>query len=147
VHEPSDEGEPLTHEGTESLAAAPEAKPRASGETRERDATGIEGSPEPVEKNGNLEEGPVHRPLIRATLPRPEGAPPPTRPAPEFTVRQPAGRQGRFRPRDQRGSSPFRGNRSGNVAGGGGAARGGGGRPQMMSRSGKRHGPGRKRSK
>src|SRR5690349_15183703 len=29
-----------------------------------------------------IEEGPVHRPLIRATLPRPEGQPPPTRPAP-----------------------------------------------------------------
>src|SRR2546423_1279157 len=32
-------------------------------------------------------EGPVHRPLIRATLPRPEGQPPPARPAPEFTIR------------------------------------------------------------
>ena len=38
----------------------------------------------------DVEEGPVHRPLIRATLPRPEGQPPPTRPAPEFTIRQPS---------------------------------------------------------
>ena len=38
------------------------------------------------------EEGPVHRPLIRASLPRPEGQPPPARPAPEFTIRQPGGR-------------------------------------------------------
>jgi len=95
--------------------------------------------------NGNFEEGPVHRPLIRATLPRPQGTPPPTRPAPEFTIRQPAGRQGRFRPRqqrDQRGSSPFHGNQSGNMS-----SRQGGGRPPSMPRPGKRHGPGHKRSK
>jgi hypothetical protein len=42
-------------------------------------------------------EGPVHRPLIRATLPRPEGQPP-ARPTPEFTIRQPNPRPGRFRP-------------------------------------------------
>ena len=36
------------------------------------------------------EEGLWRRPLIRAALPRPEGQPPPqTRPAPDFTVRQP----------------------------------------------------------
>ena len=105
--------------------------------------------PEEPEANGNLEDGPVHRPLIRATLPRPEGTPPPTRPAPEFTIRQPTGRQGRFRPRhqrEQRGPSPFQGNRSGNMPGGG-MPRQGGGRPPMMSRAGKRHGPGHKRSK
>jgi hypothetical protein len=42
-------------------------------------------------------EGPVHRPLIRATLPRPEGQTP-ARPIPDFTVRQPTARPGRFRP-------------------------------------------------
>lgn len=42
-------------------------------------------------------EGPVHRPLIRATLPRPEGQLP-ARPIPEFTIRQPTARPGRFRP-------------------------------------------------
>ena len=42
------------------------------------------------------EEGPVHRPLIRATLPRIEGAPP-ARQIPEFTIRQNGGRTGRFR--------------------------------------------------
>src|SRR5262245_28501139 len=31
-----------------------------------------------------VEEGPVHRPLIRASLPRPEGQQPPARPIPEF---------------------------------------------------------------
>ena len=37
------------------------------------------------------DEGPVHRPLIRATLPRPEGQVP-ERKIPEFTVRQPGSR-------------------------------------------------------
>jgi hypothetical protein len=72
-----------------------------------------------------VEEGPVHRPLIRATLPRHEGQPPPQRPAPDFTIRQPGGRAGRFRARPQRGGSPF-GNRSNGNVGGHGAQ---GGRP------------------
>jgi len=37
------------------------------------------------------DDGPVHRPLIRATLPRPEGQTP-ERKAPDFTLRQPGGR-------------------------------------------------------
>jgi hypothetical protein len=89
-----------------------------------------------------IEEGPVHRPLIRATLPRAEGQPP-ARPGPDFTIRQPGGRANRFRPRHQRGGGQqFFGNRAnGNM--------GGGGRPPhgSMSRSGRRQGPGRKRSK
>jgi hypothetical protein len=102
-----------------------------------------------------VEEGPVHRPLIRAQLPRSEGQPPATRPGPDFTIRQPGGRPNRFRPRHQRGGGgPFQGNRAGgNFAGGGGQMRGGGqrqggGRPPMMSRNAKRQGgAGRKRSK
>ena len=111
-------------------------------------------SPEDTEiedNRGNEEEGPVHRPLIRASLPRHEGQPPPTRPIPEFTIRQPAGRQNRFRPRHQRGPAgggqQFGGNRgNGNFAGPPrGMRSGGGGRPQQgMNR---RNGPGRKRSK
>jgi hypothetical protein len=98
-----------------------------------------------------IEEGPVHRPLIRAQLPRPEGQPPAARPAPDFTIRQPGGRPNRFRPRPSR-SGQFPGNRSGgNFAGGGqmrgGGQRQGGGRPPMMSRNAKRQGAGRKRSK
>jgi len=45
-----------------------------------------------------LEEGPVHRPLIRATLPRPEGIKT-ERPLPEFTIRQ----------NGNRGNANFRG--------------------------------------
>jgi hypothetical protein len=108
------------------------------------------------EPEDDLEEGPVHRPLIRATLPRPEGTPPPTRPAPEFTIRQPGGRQNRFRPRHGRGPQPFPGNRGNGNAGGGpmrsgsGVPRQGGGRPPhgtMPSRLARHQGPGRKRSK
>ena len=102
------------------------------------------------------EDGPVHRPLIRASLPRPEGQQPPARPIPEFTIRQPGGRPGgRFRPRHQRGGQQgqqFGGNRgNGNFAGGPprGMRSGNGGRPQgAMPRIGggdRRHGP--KRSK
>jgi hypothetical protein len=118
-------------------------------------------SSEPMDEDGESiepaeeEEGPVHRPLIRASLPRPEGQPPPTRPIPEFTIRQPGGRPNRFRPRHQRGGQQQQfGNRSnGNVAGpprGGGGMRQGGGRPPQgnMPRMSRRHGPpGRKRSK
>ena len=47
----------------------------------------IAAAPEPVVED----EGPVHRPLIRATLPRPEGQVP-ERKIPDFTVRQPGAR-------------------------------------------------------
>jgi hypothetical protein len=93
------------------------------------------------------EEGPVHRPLIRASLPRPDGQAPPTRPAPDFTIRQPGGRPNRFRPRHQRGGQQqFQGNRSnGNF---GGPQRGRPPQNAMSPRGGRRHGPqGRKRSK
>jgi hypothetical protein len=116
-----------------------------------------------VEEVEEVEEGPVHRPLIRATLPRTEGQPPPTRPAPEFTIRQPGGRPNRFRPRQQHGGGQqFFGNRSNGNMGGGGPMRGGtprphGGRPPQghgqgpqgsgSSRLARRNGPGRKPSK
>jgi len=98
------------------------------------------------------DEGPVHRPLIRAQLPRIEGQPPIPRQAPDFTIRQPGGRQNRFRPRQQRagGSQSFQGNRSNGNAGNtrSGPPRQHGGRPPLMSHLAKRHGAGgRKRSK
>jgi hypothetical protein len=64
------------------------------------------------------EDGPVHRPLIRATLPRPEGQAP-ARPAPDFTVRQSGGRGG-FRDEQRGGTRNWIGNSSngnGNRAG------------------------------
>jgi hypothetical protein len=102
----------------------------------------------------NRDEGPVHRPLIRASLPRPEGQPPPSRPATDFTIRQPAGRQNRFRQRHQHGGGQFQGNRgNGNFggAGRGGGQRQGGGRPPqgggMAARHQRRNDSGRKRSR
>lgn len=76
------------------------------------------------------DEGPVHRPLIRAQLPRPEGLKI-ERQAPEFTIRQNSGRGG--------GGAGFRG-RS-NSGGGGGTGAGGGGQrfgrgPQQRSGGG-----------
>jgi hypothetical protein len=44
-----------------------------------------------VRPEGDLEDGPVHRPLIRATLPRPEGQKEVRNP-PDFTIRQAGGR-------------------------------------------------------
>ena len=101
------------------------------------------------------EEGPVHRPLIRASLPKIDGQPPPVRQIPEFTIRQPGGRpSNRFRPRHQPGGGgqPFQGNRSngGNMPGGPrGGMRSNAGRPPQGpgGASMRRHGPGRKRSK
>jgi hypothetical protein len=127
-------------------------------------------APEPSDDDSEGQEdgGDVfaHRPLIRAQLPRHEGQPPPQRQAPDFTIRQPAGRPGRFRPRNQRGGGqPFGGNGNrGNGAHGsasgnygqsmrGGAPRQHGGRPNNGSspfRPGRNQGPGgagRKRSK
>jgi hypothetical protein len=48
---------------------------------------------EPTEEPHHEDEGPVHRRLIRATLPRPEGHVP-ERKEPEFTIRQPGSRSG-----------------------------------------------------
>jgi hypothetical protein len=99
-----------------------------------------------------VDEGPVHRPLIRAQLPRVEGQPPATRQGPDFTIRQPGGRNNRFRPRHQHaGGQSFPGNRSNGNMGNtrGGPPRQHGGRPPLMSHLAKqRHGSGgRKRSK
>jgi hypothetical protein len=125
----------------ESVSAAPaKAEPDPAGELH---ADSDEGDVEP-------EEGPVHRPLIRATLPRAEGQPPPTRPAPDFTIRHPGGRPNRFRHRTGRGAQQFQGNRSNGNTGGiprGGSQRPGGGRPPhgMSSRIARRHGPKRQK--
>ncbi len=61
---------------------------------------------EPLDHGANLEdEGPVHRRLIRATLPRPEGQVP-ERKAPDFTMRQP-----RFNNNNSRNGQGNRGHR------------------------------------
>jgi hypothetical protein len=122
------------------------------------------------ETDNREDEGPVHRRLIRATLPRPEGQSP-ERKIPEFTVRQPGGRgrdfnsnrtggggqrhgRGRRSARGAQGSfggsshfgaprpnSPHGHRQNGNRSGPGGGQRGGG-RPPGQPR-----GPGRKRGR
>ena len=82
-----------------------------------------------------VEDGPVHRQLLRAKLPRPEGQKD-ARPLPEFTVRQAGGRgNGHFRGKP-RGNDP----RAMSGRGGGGPVNGnrthGGGRFQGGSRPG-----------
>lgn len=112
------------------------------------------------------EDGPVHRPLIRATLPRPEGQSV-ERKAPDFTLRQSGGRfdpnrnggRQRGRPHQAQGGSGGQpkfgsrqgtghapqgqrpGNRSGNVDGGRS------GRPQGPANRGGRQGGGQGRKR
>jgi hypothetical protein len=134
------------------LAAATEAEERASMRVGADDTADLHDEhDDDVEVEGGG-EGPVHRQLIRATLPRQEGAPPPQRPAPDFTIRQPTGRQNRFPPRHQRGGPPpFAGRSNGNAPNGpsrGGMPRQNSGRPPqgaVPSHPPRRHG--RKRSK
>jgi len=111
--------------------------------------------PLPLDDDDNetdVSDGPAHRRLIRATLPRQEGQQLPARPAPDFTIRQPAaGRPNRFRPRHPRAGQgqPFQGNRS-NSSGGpilNGMPRQGNSRSPIASRPAKRHDSGRRRSK
>ena len=90
----------------------------------------------PEASAGAQDDGPVHRRLIRATLPRPDGqVPQPERKAPDFTVRQPGGRGG--------GRGEFDGNRNGQRAAGGGGRpmRFGGARPGSGSGQGQGQGP------
>jgi hypothetical protein len=130
-----------------------------------------EADEEPVAGRPVVEEGPVHRQLIRATLPRPEGQKD-VRQAPDFTMRQPIGRghfrgDGRVKPRGPHAgphngnggngnvNRPHGGQRFGGPRSGGGQGRGPGGAPGRGgpsggSRSGQPRqggGGGRKRSR
>jgi hypothetical protein len=156
----------LDDEPGADAAAAPdrESRPEPAAEMSPAVPPGAEDRPDREgeaagededENRGNTaeDEGPVHRPLIRASLPR-EGQPPITRPIPEFTIRQPGGRPNRFRPRHQGGGRPFQGS-GGNGPGGPPRSasprnNAGGGRPSqggMPSRLARRHGAGHKRQK
>jgi hypothetical protein len=122
------------------LAAAPQDIPPADDSEAPADITDDERA------DDTSEEGPVHRPLIRATLPRQEGQVPPPRPAPDFTIRQPGGgRPNRFRPRNQRGGGAvFQGNR-GNGGNATGSSRNGAQRfPGNSNRPPQGGGPGRR---
>jgi hypothetical protein len=113
----SDAGRPFELNVHELRAQRPEV-------VAERAAASAEEAVPPQAEDGvappTAEEGPVHRPLIRATLPRPEGQKE-VRAIPDFTIRQPMGR-GRFRGGDGRVRA-----RGGNAMGGGNGNRTGGG--------------------
>ena len=106
---------------------------------------------EPVEPPA-AEEGPVHRPLIRATLPRPEGQKD-ARPLPEFTVRHSGNRAGNGNYREargNRGANAPRAHGAHRFGGPRGNGRGPGGRPAgggFRSQGPPRHGGGKKRSR
>ena len=116
----------------------------------------------PHSDNGNAptqtapEEVRLHRPLIRAQLPRVEREPA-ARPAPEFTIRQASKRPGRFQNNNSRpGRFAKTGGQGGNARGpsGGQGGRPGHGRPQghggpTRPAGGRPQGPGgpRKRSR
>lgn len=120
---------------TQALRARPPAEPEDAA-VPDVEVDGVE----PLPATGHSNEEPVHRPLIRATLPRVEGQTSERRP-PEFTIRQNAGRNGSSRSRSARG---YQANRQ---SGNGGrpldafAARrsGAGQRPNGHSGAGARH--------
>jgi hypothetical protein len=114
--------------GTEAPAADAEEHVPAAVEA-ETAPVGVDDDTEPQV----TDEGPVHRRLIRASLPRTEGQAPPTRPNPEFTIRQPNNRQNRFRPRQGRGG-PMQSNGN-RPFGGGHQQRHGGGNQRRRNRS------------
>jgi hypothetical protein len=74
-------------------APAPADPPEAPEPALDPALTPDEAPPVLAAPGEEEDEGPVHRRLIRATLPRPEGQPP-ARPIPEFTMRQPGTRGG-----------------------------------------------------
>jgi len=119
----------------ESITAAPEeddAPIDEAADVSEDETAQPEDGPQPAD------DGPVHRPLIRAQLPRPEGVKI-ERQAPDFTIRNNGGRSnGNFRGGDLRGRGG-RGGGHGGQGGGGhrfgrGPNRGGGGGGQRFDR-------------
>jgi hypothetical protein len=147
------------------VAAAPDessSEPVAETPIEEPVAASPETS-EPDDTVAELEEGPVHRPLIRAQLPRIEGQKEERR-LPDFTIRQrgngPFRGDSRMKPHRHggnghvgnggangnraHGGSRFAGQRPQGTGGRGQSGRGGG---QPGFRSGQRQGGGRKRSR
>jgi translation initiation factor IF-2 len=99
---------------------------------------------EPAEPRDDGNEGIVHRRLIRATLPRVEGAERDPRPIPVFTVHEAANARGKFR-RFPRPAGHGHGNGSGSGQGGNGNVMprfGHGGQPSPFGAQGRGHGKG-----
>lgn len=124
-HETVDDDTPFADEAPLEGAAS-EEHPEAANAANE-DAADERNEDEPLEDEQREDEGPVHRRLIRATLPRPDGQSP-ERKTPEFTIRQPGGRGREF---------------DGNRTGGGGGQRPGRGHRAARGPQGSFSGPSR----
>jgi uncharacterized membrane protein YgcG len=137
AHAPaSDDPDALPESVPESITAAPEEDEspiHEEADVREDEAALPGDDAQPAD------EGPVHRPLIRAQLPRPEGVKI-ERQAPDFTIRNNGGRgNGSFRGGDSRGRGGGGRAGQGGPAGGGhrfgrGPNRGGGAGNQRFDR-------------
>ena len=134
VPRPSD---PIAVSPEGSLAHEPEAVTAAAHEEPEPEDDFREPEPDDDSEPVVRDEGPVHRRLIRATLPRPEGQQPEARQLPDFTVRSNGNRPGggfrgdRMRGQGNNGNGHGMragGRRFGNNGGQGGNRPGGGGR-------------------
>jgi hypothetical protein len=101
----------------------PAAQPVAMAAPAAPAIPAIEDDIDPDERQPSFDEGPVHRPLIRAQLARPEGIKI-ERQAPEFTIRQNPNGRGGFSRGSSNGGGPMR--TSGGGGGGGGRSNGGG---------------------
>jgi hypothetical protein len=138
VSEPAPESEPEAESDLPAIAdpvpftSATDDLPAPMAATGEAPSGGEE-----IREEGIAEdEGPVHRPLMRAKLPRPEGHVP-ERKEPEFTIRQQGGRGGG---REVDGNSVgYRPKGGGQRQGGFGFGGGGG---QSRFGGGQRHGSG-----
>jgi hypothetical protein len=119
------------------LETAKEPEAETAGAVEAVDAVEGAEAEEPAAE-GAEDEWPVHRPLIRATLPRPEGQAPERKPT-DFTIRQNGGRFD-----GQRNGNKSRGNRHGRHAQGQGQGQGQGqsrfGGSRQGSGYGSRHG-------
>jgi len=101
--ETADAAAPLHSEAIDTHESEPEPVEAIAGIVEEAPAHAeqddIEAEPDVDDDDVQpafVDEGPVHRPLIRAQLPRIEGVKP-ERQAPDFTMRQPLGRGNNFR--------------------------------------------------
>lgn len=102
-------------------SGSPQPTPAEQIASRQNESAAPDQDSEPLAPADDVPaaDGPVHRPLIRATLPRPEGQKD-ARPLPDFTVRHsPA--------RGQGGNGNFRGERMRLRGGGNGSGSGGNG--------------------
>ena len=126
---------PVAEETSSPMTASADADP-VMPDAEESLGNGGEAVTDDESGPQSADEGPVHRRLIRASLPRVDGQAPPARPNPEFTIRQPNNnRQNRFRSRQGRGSAQMNGNRSFSGGGGYPQRQHGGGNNRRRNRS------------